>query len=363
MKNSKKLHFVFNIPEHGLGHLAQTIPVVNELLRLKQNVKITIVSGISASIIKQRLPKCQHIERSWDFGMVMASSIDVLPGESMLQYQKSHQHWKENLHTCKQFFDALSPNLLISNIAYFPLLATQQSAYPSIAMCSLNWADIFYSYCQKYQGSDAIYQQIKESYNAADCFYKITPCMPMSWLEKSIEVDPIAQRGQSVKNNLLQNIDSPHAQLGLVALGGVKTEIPFDQWPSYADQAWLVPFATQCERGDLVSIDQLPYSYLELLCSVDSVITKPGYGMFTEAAYNSTPVLYVKRGDWPEESFLISWLEKNGVCQAITREQLFQGNFQAELSTIMTQENPIPPVLNGAEQIVHSILNLIFYPN
>ncbi len=358
MNTPNKLHFVFNISAHGLGHLAQTIPVVNELLRLKPNVKITIVSGISASIIKQRLPKCQHVERSWDFGMVMASSIDVLADESMLQYQNLHQRWKEQQSACKQFFDTLSPSLLISNIAYLPLLATQHSAYPSIAMCSLNWADIFYSYCQKYQDSDAIYQQIKESYNAADCFYKITPGMPMTWLTNSIEVDAIAQRGQSVRNHLLQNMESPHTRLGLVALGGVKTEIPFYQWPSYSDQAWLVPFVTKGKRSDLVSIDHLPYSYLDLLCSVDSVITKPGYGMFTEAAYNSTPVLYVKRGDWPEEPFLISWLEKNGVCQAITREQLFQGNFQEALSTIRTQKHPTPPTLNGAKQIVNSLLTL-----
>lgn len=358
MNNPNKSHFVFNISAHGLGHLAQTIPVIKELMRLQPNVKVTIVSGISPSKIKQRLPGCQHIEQSWDFGMVMASSIDVLANESMLRYQNLHWQWKEQLYTCKQFFDSLSPDVLISNIAYLPLLATQHSAYPSVAMCSLNWADIFYSYCQKYQDADAIHQQIKESYNAADCFYKITPCMPMSWLTNAIQVDPIAQRGQSVKSHLLKSLNSSHTRLGLVALGGVKTDIPFDQWPSYFDQAWLVPFETKCKRDDLISIDQFPYSYLELLSSVDSVITKPGYGLFTEAAYNATPILYVKRGDWPEESFLISWLEKNGVCQAITREQLFQGNFQAALATIRAQKHPVPPTLNGVKQIVNSLLTL-----
>jgi len=357
MNNPNKSHFVFNISAHGLGHLAQTIPVVEELMRLQPNVKVTIVSGISTSKIKHRLPGCQHIEQSWDFGMVMASSIDVLANESMLKYQTLHEQWKEKLYRCKQFFDSLSPDILISNIAYLPLLATQHSVYPSIAMCSLNWADIFYSYCQKYQGAEAIHQKIKESYNAAACFYQITPCMPMTWLTNAIQVDPIAQRAQS-KRHLLQSINSPYTQLSLVALGGVKTEIPFDQWPSYADQAWLVPFDTKCERDDLISIDQLPYSYLELLSSVDSVITKPGYGLFTEAAYNTTLVLYVKRGDWPEESFLISWLEKNGVCQAITRQQLFQGSFQTELATIRTQKHPAPPTLNGAKQIVNSMLTL-----
>lgn len=359
--NSNKPHFVFTVSAHGLGHLAQTIPVIKELLRLTPHAEITVVSGISPTIIKRRLPGCRHIERSWDFGMVMASSIDVLAKKSMAQYQHLHQHWEKQKHACKLFFDALSPDLLISNIAYLPLLATQNSTYPCIAMCSLNWADIFYSYCKNNSTADDIYQQIQDSYNAADRFYKIAPGMPMNWLENSIQVHPIAQRGQSVKDHLLKEINATDTQLTLVALGGVKTDLPFDQWPSYPGQVWLVPDTTECKREDLISIDQFSYSYIDLLCSVDCVITKPGYGIFTEAACNKKPVLYVKRDDWPEESFLVSWLEINGLCQNITREQLFQGCFQAEFSALTTQKYPVfcePDAFDGAKQIVKNMLNL-----
>jgi UDP-N-acetylglucosamine:LPS N-acetylglucosamine transferase len=33
----------------------------------------------------------------------------------------------------------------------------------------------------------------------------------------------------------------------------------------------------------------------DLLCSVDAVLAKPGYGTFAEAACNGTPLLYLRR--------------------------------------------------------------------
>jgi hypothetical protein len=47
---------------------------------------------------------------------------------------------------------------------------------------------------------------------------------------------------------------------------------------------------------------------IDLLRSVDAVIAKPGYGTFAEAACNATPLLYVRRQEWPEQDCLIEWL-------------------------------------------------------
>ena len=54
------------------------------------------------------------------------------------------------------------------------------------------------------------------------------------------------------------------------------------------------------------------YSMLDLIRSCDVLLTKPGYGAFTEAACNGTSVLYVARDDWPEEPWLSRWLVAHG---------------------------------------------------
>ncbi len=51
-------------------------------------------------------------------------------------------------------------------------------------------------------------------------------------------------------------------------------------------------------------IAELRLSVMDVLGSRDAILGKPGYGTFAEAACNGKPVLYVSRGDWPEEPAL-----------------------------------------------------------
>jgi hypothetical protein len=47
-----------------------------------------------------------------------------------------------------------------------------------------------------------------------------------------------------------------------------------------------------------------------------SLLTKPGYSAFTEAACHGW-VLYAARRDWPEEPYLVAWLKRFGQCLEI----------------------------------------------
>ena len=70
---------------------------------------------------------------------------------------------------------------------------------------------------------------------------------------------------------------------------------------------WLVPGEWNCRHPDAIASESFGLSFTDLLCSVDAVITKPGYGTFTEAACNGTPVIYQRRKNWPEPDCLIAF--------------------------------------------------------
>ena len=74
---------------------------------------------------------------------------------------------------------------------------------------------------------------------------------------------------------------------------------------------WLVAADWRCTHPDAIAYESFALNFTDLLCSVDAIVTKPGYGTFTEAAANGTPVLYQRRDDWPEQECLIEWLQRN----------------------------------------------------
>jgi UDP-N-acetylglucosamine:LPS N-acetylglucosamine transferase len=95
--------------------------------------------------------------------------------------------------------------------------------------------------------------------------------------------------------------------------------------------------------------------FTDLVRSVDAVLTKPGYGTFTEAACNGTPVLYVRRDDWPEQDCLIAWLEENARCREASAAALAHGELFDDLEHLWRKARPQPPLPQGAEEAARLI--------
>lgn len=86
----------------------------------------------------------------------------------------------------------------------------------------------------------------------------------------------------------------------------------------------------------------LGLSHTDLLRSCDALIGKPGYGTFVEAACNQTPVLYLPREDWPEQPYLVEWLERRVPLVAVTATALRRGELKDALRAVWSQQPARP---------------------
>ena len=103
-------------------------------------------------------------------------------------------------------------------------------------------------------------------------------------------------------------------------------------------------------REDMVAIETLAFLFTDLLASVDTALTKPGYGTFSEAACNGTPVLYVRRENWPEQDCLLDWLQLNARAEEISEAKLKNGDLQTALTALWQQPAPPMPRPDGAAE-------------
>jgi UDP:flavonoid glycosyltransferase YjiC (YdhE family) len=90
--------------------------------------------------------------------------------------------------------------------------------------------------------------------------------------------------------------------------------------------------------------------FVDILCSSDVVITKPGYGTFLEAACNGVPVVTLQRADWPETPFLMAWMEKHARIREIAREELWAGEVAGPIGTLLEQPPPLPVSPGGVQE-------------
>ncbi|MBW8076886.1 MAG: hypothetical protein GJU76_02150 [Gallionella sp.] len=348
-------HLVASISGHGFGHVAQTAPILNALHRLLPKLRITVRSAVPLSHLRTRLhAPFTHLQSEGDIGMVMSSALDVRVAASRAAYQAFHADWDARVNAEAALLRELQADFVFSNVGYLPLAGAQRANLPNAALCSLNWYDIYRHYC----GADSIAAQIKTCYANADAFLRATPGMAMQSLPNLIPVAPVADLGNHRRDVLNRHLRLSNAEkLVLVSMGGIATRLPMERWPRIDGVRFLVQDSWQIQHPDAIVLESLPLSFSDLLASCDTLLCKPGYGSFVEAACGGVPVLYVSRADWPESAALVEWLQRHGACREVSRERLEQGDIRRELALLFRHQRVEPPVPSGTMQVAAWLAN------
>ncbi|WP_428826076.1 hypothetical protein ACLIKD_17860 [Azonexus sp. IMCC34842] len=347
------LHLFVDISSHGFGHLAITAPVLNTLAEIVPNYRLTIRTRLPASKLRQRIGvPFTLIEERTDFGYVMLDATRIDRPASAAAYRQAHADWPASVATEAAWLSQLKPDLVLTNVSYLPLAGAAAAGIPALSLCSLNWADLFAHFFADEPWAAAIHAEMLAAYRAAKVFLRVTPGMPMDSLGNVRAIGPIAALGQ--KHDLGLGGD----RAVLVAMGGIAHHLPVDQWPRRPGLRWLVAANWQCHHPDALTVESFGLSFTDLLCSVDAIITKPGYGTFTEAAANGTPVLYQRREDWPEQDCLIDWLAGHAPSLEIAAGRLADGQLAEALSALWQQPRPPRPAVGGARQAAEMIVAL-----
>ena len=356
-KTSPPLHLFVDISSHGFGHLAQAAPILNALSERLPGLCLTVRSGLPTEKLHSRLHGIfTHIPDRSDFGFIMLDATSINLAATAAAYRTQHSDWRQRIDTEADFLSRLQPDLVLTDVAYLPLAGAAQAGISSLSMCSLNWADLFAYFFGSEPWAPPIHREMLAAYNSAACFLRLTPGMPMSDLSRLRCLAPVSALGKDCRTALRAQLGcTDDERLVVIAFGGIDKQLPVEQWPRGQGVRWLIPQSWGVERDDMVAIEPLDLHFADLLCSVDAVLTKPGYGTFTEAACNGMAVLYQRREDWPEQECLLDWLKVNARCREVSAVELVSGDLQQALNDLLQQAKPQPPQPDGIAQAAELI--------
>lgn len=355
------MHLLVDISAHGLGHLAQTAPVLNALRPLLPGLRLSLRTDVPLARLRARVEgEFEHIAEARDFGFVMHNAVDIDRAGSSQRYREFHADWTHRVAAEADELRRRQVDAVLSNAAYLPLAAAAEVGIPAVGMSSLNWADMFAHYFGSEAWAAPIHAQILNAYNAATAFLCFSPGLPMRDFRRRTTLGPVAGIGRHDRGyfSRLLGLDESRRWL-LVAMGGMDFPLATEHLPSRPDVCWLLPGSPAAfARGDLRGFDPAEARFADLLASVDAVITKPGYGTFVEAACAGTPIVYLERDDWPETPYFAAWLAHHGRAAAIGRETLLAGTFMTTLEALWRQPAPVPPDPTGGAEAARELAKL-----
>ena len=349
------------VSAHGYGHLAQAAAVVNRLAECLPGLSLTLQTTLADDVLRRFISiPFEKIDLAPDFGMLMDNALDVRVDESLAAYRELHARWEEQLASQARPLEQTRPDLVLANIPYVVLATAARLDIRAAALCSLNWAEIFQGICNGLPGVDPIYQDMLHAYAGARVFLRPAPSMPMPGLRNARDIGPIARLSPQRRPELQQVLGlAPKTRLIALSMGGMSTPLPLDAWPKFPNCFWLVPPDQPVDRPDMRHWTELGFHLIDILASCDALVTKPGYGSVAEAVCNGVPVLYVERGNWPEEPYLVGWLEQQGRALKISRADLEAGRLFEPLDQLWRMPPKPPLAPTGIEEAVTVLLDLL----
>ncbi|MFA5531269.1 MAG: hypothetical protein WDA11_11445 [Thiohalomonadaceae bacterium] len=354
-------HLLVAISSHGFGHVAQVAPVIHALREHLPELRLTLRTAAPRAHLEARIGGRFELQAAADdFGMVQTSALDVDVAASAQRYREWHSAWPERLKTVSADLAHCAPDLVFADVPYLTLAAAQHATIPALALCSLHWEGIYGHYCGHLPEAAAIRDQMHAAYAGAQAFLRPAPSMPMPDLPNTRAIGPIAARGVDRRGEIARLVGLVRDErLVLVAMGGIHYRPPMERWPRVPGVRFVVARRWCVQRSDVVTLESLNMGFSDVLASCDALLTKPGYGSFAEAAAAGVPVLYVRRGDWPEEPALTAWLHTHGRAVELSREALHAGHIAPALERLFAAARPAPVPATGAQEAADIIAGLL----
>jgi hypothetical protein len=306
---------VVDVTGHGLGHLGQLAPILAELRARRPRLQLTVRSDLADERLEGMLQRpFARAPAPPDIGLRMLSPVEPDRPSTRAWYDRLEREWDSVLAREVAALRALDPDLLVANVGPVGLAAAAAAGVPAVAVSSLDWASVLEAYGL---ASSALTTRLREAY-AAFPFVQLHPHLEMPWHPDRRPVGPVARRGRPHRAELIARLALPaDAVLVLVAFGGIPMPRPLAALPPLDGVVWLADGAAG--RG-LVPVGPAGLPFPDLLASVDLLITKTGYGLLVEAAVAGSPVLFLRRPDWPEAPHLEGWIERLGLGRPLPGE-------------------------------------------
>ena len=308
--------------------------------------------GLPEAIVRARIRgDFAFIANSTDFGFAMRNAVSIDAAETARRYRDFHADWPRRVATEARLLADCAADLVLTDVAYLPLAGAAEARIPALTMCSLNWAGLFAHFYDHADWASPIHAEIHGAYASAEHFLRLIPAMPMTTLGNTRPIGPVASLGQRRRDELAERLACDDDRIVLIYFGGIEHELPVERWPRHPGIHWLVPNGWGIDRTDMSAFEPLDLPFTDLLTSVDAVLTKPGYGTFTEAACNGTAVLYQRRSDWPEQDCLIEWLEQHARCREVGADALRSGDLADTLTELWRRPAPPAPRPTGIAEV------------
>ena len=263
--------------------------------------------------------------------------------------------WDETVDGEVSFLRATGARVVLGDIPPLAFAAAQAAGLPGVGLANFSWDWIYAHAGRRRPELLAAAEHCAAAYAKATLLLRL-PFAGDLGVFPLIEDIPLVARRPGVPRDEARRrlgLDGRPAVLwsfGGIGLPGFRPEV----LAPLRDFQVLVP-----ESVDGPRLLSLGLGYEDVVGAADVVVTKPGYGIVTDAIGARTRLVYTDRGDFPEYPILVESMKQYLPTAYVTNDEVRQGRLAEALQQVMAAPFPAPPDLSGAARAAERVLTFV----
>jgi hypothetical protein len=337
---------------HGFGHMTRACEVLAEVRRRAPALPLVVTGTVPEPLVRRAIPGDLSFRRlACDVGLVQRDALRVDEPATASACAAFDAGWDERADAEAAFLREAGVRLVVADIPPLPFDAAARAGIPAVGLGNFSWDWIYRHLARRLPALSASADRAARAYGRAALLLELPFAGDLSAFPRRERIGLVVRRPRLPRAESRRRLGLDDRPAVLLSFGGLGLDALAA--PSSRAYRWLLPADVDHRLAGL------GLTYPDVVHAVDVVVTKPGYGIVTDAIAAGTRLVYTERGDFPEYPILVEEMAGLLACEHVSNADLLAGRLEAPLGRVLARPVPPPPDLGGAARGATRILGIL----
>ncbi len=297
-----------------------------------------------------------------DVGLAQTDALTIDEGETTRLWREFHGDNADRVDCEWRWIRHSGAKVVLGDVPPLAFEAASEVGIPSVALANFSWDWVYRHLGRRQPALMEAASWAAAAYRRASLLLRLPFAGDLSAFPEIVDIPLVARRPRLSKAEARRRLGLDSGPLVLLSFGGLGLRaFPFGALASIPDMQFVVVDAVPAAPPNLraapgAELHEIGVHYEDVVGAADVVVTKPGYGIVTDAIGAGTRIVYTERGDFPEYPILVEQMGRYLPVAHVSNADLMAGRLRAPLEAVMREAVPPPPDLSGAGVAADRIL-------
>jgi L-arabinokinase len=350
---------------HGFGHATRTGEVLRELASRPGAPSVSVASSAPEALFRAALGDgFEYRKLECDVGVAQRDALTLDERGTLARWREHAAGLEAQVDAEARWLAGRGARVVLGDVPPLAFLAAARAGLPSVALANFSWDWIYRHLARVVPELAHAADAAADAYATCGLLLRLPFAGEMGAFPTRADVPLVARRPRLGRGEARRRLGLGGGPAVLVSFGGIGMPGPE---PSVLGRIAAFEFVLFEPEGPLpgnvrgtsaAELARRGLGYADLVGAVDVVVTKPGYGIVSDAIGAGTRLVYTERGDFPEYPIMVREMAAYLPCAHVSNRDLFAGRLEPALGEVLRAATPRAPDRGGAARVAERLLEL-----